>query len=228
MLKCTDPQLGELLYTYELDLLPEEDMGKFETHLFSCEYCQTQLEGFEKEADLLSKDDGFKKIAQKAAGRRLTSLNSIGEKLYPYLRPITSVFSKPAFAYLLIFLMIIPAYHGLKRRPDRRIRPVQTIQLFFDRAPADDALKIRLKSDGLICFVFEEAVSGKLYQVVIESEGGQTVFRHDAFNNFDEYGTGRLLFPQDKMKPGAYRVILTDPTSAPPFKKRQYEFKIEP
>jgi len=225
--KCTEPEQGELLYAYELDLLPEEDMKKFEVHLFDCEYCYTQLEGFEREADLLMSNREFKVMAEEAAAGRLPAAEPLVKRLRRYLWPEAPLLLKPALTYLLILFLIFPAYHGLRKLSESKIRPVQTIQLFFDRSSGEDVFKISRNSDGLISFVFEVAVTGKKYYVYITSDEGDTIFRQASFHNFDSYGTGRLLLPHDKMKPGGYRLILVDPQAPPPSNTWQYNFEIK-
>ena len=39
MSECINPKVGQLLFAYELGALPEEEVEKFELHLFECEYC---------------------------------------------------------------------------------------------------------------------------------------------------------------------------------------------
>lgn len=38
-MKCIDTQIGNLLFFWELDMLPGEETKKFEEHIFECESC---------------------------------------------------------------------------------------------------------------------------------------------------------------------------------------------
>lgn len=227
MSKCKDPDLGVLLHAYELNVLSEEDIERFEIHLLGCEHCFDQLKNFEQEAALLTSDDEVRELVGDAVREEYPQAELLLRRLWRYIWPDTPVVFKPALAYLLILLMILPAYHGLKKFTEGQIRAVQTISLFPGRSTAEDVFKISVGDDGLISFVFRGAVVGESYRVVIECEDGRVVFRDDAFRRFDEYETGRLLLPIVKMKPGGYRLVITDPRVEPPLNKQEYSFKIE-
>ena len=228
MSKCKDPDLGNLLHAYELNALSEEDAERFETHLLECEHCFNQLKDFEREASLLLSDDEAKQLIKEAATEEYPQSESFLRRLWQYLWPETPLVFKPALAYALILLMILPAYYGLRKSPEGRISPVcQVLRLSPDRSPAGDVFKISVGGDGVLSFVFRGAVAGESYQVAIESEDGRVLFRNDTFNSFDEYGTGRLFLPLGKMKPGSYRLVITDPRARPALNRQQYNFRIE-
>ena len=227
MSKCKDSDLGNLLHAYELNVLSEEDIERFEIHLMECEHCFNQLKNFEQEATLLSSDDEVRELVREVSREEYPESESFLKRIWRYLWPETPLFFKPALAYLLILLMILPVYHGLKKLTENEIRPVQAISLFPDRSTAEEVFKISVGGDGLISFVFRGAVAGESYRVVIESEDGREIFRDDAFINFDEYETGQVLLPLAKMKPGSYRLVITDPRAEPPLNRQEYIFRIE-
>jgi len=84
-----------------------------------------------------------------------------------------------------------------------------------------------LGKDGLINFVFEAAIVGESYHVIIEAKDGKVVYKNDSFREFDRNGTGRLLLPLAKMKPGYYRLVISDPRAEPPLNRQEYSFRIE-
>lgn len=227
MSKCKDPKLGALLHAYELNALSEEDTEKVEIHLLGCEHCFDRLNNFELEAVLLSSNHEVKELITEAAREEHPRSESLLKRLWRYVWPETPFVFKPALAYLLILLMILPAYHGLKRLANDRITPVQTISLFPDRSPDEDVFKISVGDHGLLRFVFRGAVAGQAYEVTIESEDGAVVFRDSAFDGFDEYGAGQLLLPLARMNPGNYRLVITDPRAEAPLNGREYGFGIE-
>ena len=227
MPKCKDPNLGALLPAYELNALSEEDVERFEIHLLECEHCFDQLKGFEQEAALLSSDNEVKQIIREAASEGYPQTESLLKRFWRYVWPETPFVLRPALAYLLILLMALPAYWGLRRLTQDQIRPVQTISLFPDRSGPEGVFRISLGGDGLLTFVFRGAVAGQTYHLVIESEDGRVVFRDDAFSRFNEYQTGRLLLPLTKMKPGGYRLVITDPRAKPPLNRQEYSFRTE-
>ncbi len=227
MSKCKDPKLGALLHAYELNALSQEDAEKVEIHLLGCEHCFNQLSNFELEAALLSSSDEVKELITEAAREEYPQTESLLKRLWRYVWPETPLVLKPALAYLLILLMILPAYHGVKELTEDKIRRVQTISLLPDRSSQGDAFKTSVGGDGLLRFVFRGAVAGQAYEVTIESEDGAVVFRDGAFDGFDEYGTGQLLLPLARMNPGNYRLVITDPRAEAPLNGREYGFGIE-
>jgi len=229
MLKCTDLKLGALLHAYELKALSDEDAERFEIHLLECEHCFEQLKSFERVTNLLSSDEEVKELIRESSTEEYPRPESFLKKLWRYIWPEMPLLFKPALAYLLILLMILPAYWGLRKVTETgtEIVPVQNINLAPSRSTGEDVFKINLGKDGLINFVFEAAIVGESYQVIIETKDGKVVYKSDSFREFDRYGTGRLLLPLAKMRPGYYRLVISDPRGEPPLNKREYTFGIE-
>jgi len=231
MSKCTNSDIGALLHAYELNALSEENTECFETHLLECKHCFEQLKSFEREANLLVSDQKVKELIRKSVVEESQESESFLKKLWRFIWPDTLLIFKPALAYLLILILIFPTYYGLRKVAETEtgteIRPVQIINLTPFRSAGEGVFKISLGKDGLISFVFEGAVVGKSYQVLIKSEDDRVIFQDDVFNTFDEYANGRLLLPLAKMKPGDYRLTITDPQADAPLNKREYTFRIE-
>ena len=227
MSKCTGPEIGALLPAYELNTESEENIERFEMHLLQCEYCFERLRRFEQQASLLSSDDDVKKLVRETGGDARSQQQTLLRRLWRYVWPEAPLVFKPALAYLLILFMILPAYWGVRELTETRIVPVQTVNLFPDRSTGEGAFRIGVGNDGLISFVFRGAVAGKAYRVAIQSEDGQVVFEDHTFTSFDEYGTGRLLFPLAEMKPGTYRLMISDPGADAASATQEYSFTIE-
>lgn len=227
MSKCNDPDLGALLHAYELNVLSEEDSERFETHLMECEHCFNQLKSFERGAALLSSDDEVKKLIKEAVREEYPQSESLLKRLWRCIWPETPFVFKPALAYIVILLMILPAYYGLKRSPERSIMRVQQISLIPHRSGAESVFKISAGGDGLIRFVFRGAIPGENYHVLIQSENGRVIFQDDSFDEFDEYGAGLLSLSLTKLKPGSYKLVITDPRADPPLNRQEYSFIIE-
>ena len=112
MSECTDPHLGALLHAYGLNALSEEDFKRFEIHLLECEHCYEQLKKFRQVAPLLRSDRDVREMVREAA-RGQEESKSFWGKLGHKLWPDTPLVLKPAVAYILILLMVVPAYYGL-------------------------------------------------------------------------------------------------------------------
>jgi len=220
--------LGRLLHAYELGGLHEDELELVEIHLLKCDYCFNELMSFERESALLTSDEDVKaRIGEVAEEEQSLSASSF-TRFWRYIWPDTPVIFRPALAYLLILLLIFPVYRWVELLTKERIRPVQTIGLFPDRSSADDdAFKISLGEDGLLTFVFRDAVVGENYRVVIHSVDGKVVFRDDDFNSFDEYETGRLLLPLSRMITGTYWLMITDVRADSTSVIRKYSFSIQ-
>jgi len=188
---------------------------------------------------LLNSDDEAREPILKADMDDIEPPESTLKRIRRYLWPETPLIFRPALAYLLILLMIFPVYRGLKmpegtdliavhERPASGISMVQNISLQSGRSAKVSVLKISDGMDGLLDFVWEDAVEDANYSVSVESQDGTVLFRTDAFNAFDDYGKGILKFPLDLMEPGNYWVKVVDPRADPPFNEKQYPFRIEP
>jgi len=214
------------LHAYELDALSDEDRDRFEVHMLSCEHCFNHLKQFEKEAALLQSDPDISRVIEEALGENPMTISSWGRFL-KYFWPNAPLPFRPAIVYILIAILIIPVYLWLTTVRDDDIRSVQTITLFPERSTAGETLHINAGEDGLITFLMRGASPDKKYQIVVTTNDGTEIFRDDDFSRFDEFGTGHLLLPIPRMKPGKYRLTITDPGAEPPLNRQEYRFRIE-
>jgi hypothetical protein len=226
MKDCTDKNLGNLLHAYEIGILSEPECEQFETHLLGCEHCHGMLESFEERASLLATSEKVKAIVGETVRRKINEEPFI-TRIWNLIWPKAPLMLRPAVAYILVLLMIIPAYQGLMRSSGEQIESLQTVRLLPGRSTADNALKASSGNNGLLSFVFRGAIAGESYRVMIVTEHDEVIFRDDAFKGFDEYETGRLLLPIAKLAPGIYRLVITDPRAADPIGTREYTFRIE-
>ena len=227
MPECRDKKLGALLHAYELSALPEYDAERFEVHLLACEHCLNEVKRFSKAAALIRSDGGIRDAIEKETITEERESESIVERVRKHLWPDTPVIFRPAFSYLLILLLAVPAYRGFVMMRENRIRQVLTLNLFPDRSSEENVINRGNQRDGLIGFIFRGALPGGVYRVIIKTEGGKVIFRDDAFSGFDEYETGRLLLPVSRLDPGEYRLIITDTRSSPPLNEQVYLFSLE-
>jgi hypothetical protein len=228
MLKCKDQEQGKLLLAYELGGLSEQENERFEIHLIECEHCFNELKGFERESSLLSQDTDIKDLIGQSVGEIQAETKSLLGKVWRYLWPETRLIYKPALAYFLILLMIVPAYRGIMESTDSQVRTIQNVMLLPDRSVSDNVFKLGTSQDGLISFVYRGAQSHREYTVIIETENGREIFRDDDFTGFDDFETGRLLLPLDGMEPGVYLLVISDPGDQSPLKRQERTFRIEP
>ena len=227
MVKCTDPKAGELIHAYELNALPEEERERFEIHFLTCEHCLKEIESFEREAAVMNYDDELKKAAKEKAGDALSESESLFSKLRQYLWPEAPIIFKPAMAYIVVLLLVLPAYNGMTRLKSRAVRPVQSISLIPMRSVQERIVRTASGTDVLISFVFDGAEEGSLYEVILASEDDEIIFSDDAFSGFDEIGMGGLICPEDKLKPGRYQLKIINPRDDTPTGTQDYSFTVE-
>lgn len=226
MKDCTNKNLGNLLHAYEIGILSEQECEQFETHLLGCEHCHSMLESFEERASLLATSEKVKEVVGESV-RRKSAEEPFITRIWNLIWPKAPLMLRPAVAYILVLLMIIPAYQGLMRSSDEQIRSVQTVRLLPGRSTAENALKVSSGNNGLLSFVFRGAIAGESYRVMIVAEDDEVIFRDDAFKGFDEYETGRLLLPIAELAPGVYRLVITDPRADALIGTREHIFRIE-
>ncbi len=228
MSECIDPRIGQLLYAYELGALPEEDVEKFELHLFKCEYCLNELHASEDMTRLLRTDQQIKQMME----TELHEQNG-GEpfliRLWKRLWPRGSLLLKPALAYLIILLLITPAYHGIVKRDTPKIRvAAQSIDLIPPiRGEAEmKVIDKKLGEQANIAFYLEGARVGEQYKVIIESPDGRIIYENDSFRAFDQNHIGRLNLSTSLFEPGIYTIKLSALGQDSPVKPQEYLFEI--
>lgn len=225
MSDCIDKGLGKLLHAYELHALSEQDVERFEMHLMHCEYCFSRVAEFSEYAEAIRSGESVKE----AVGR--TSEESSLNIIWQYLWPRVPFPFKPGVVYVLLLLLVAPAYYGFKylSAKNESLRPVQVIRLMANRNATDNTLRIGSGLDGIISFGYPAIVAGKSYQIVITADGGAEIARYDNFNNFNEFGMGELIVPLAEMKKmgaGNYRLLLTDPNADSLPKTVEHRFRI--
>jgi len=226
MKRCNNSKLGSLLHAYELKTLSGEEIEQFEIHLLECEYCFDEVQSFAEESSFLASDKAVKDlIAGFSETRQQAPLSK--KRLWHILWPSdTPFFLRPALLYIVVLLMIVPAFRGLSLLPDEQVRPIQAINLLPIRSADNQVLKLGVGDEGLINFVFDGAEAGKGYSVDIKSIEGDLIYSDSDFRDFDSFQTGRLILPLSKMKPGNYILTITDLLAQPPYDKKEYSFKI--
>jgi hypothetical protein len=222
---CTDPELGALLFAYETGALSAEDTKRFELHLLECEHCFKEAESFSKYSKMLREDEIVRDEIVKIPDSTETS-KSIRQRLWSHLWPARPLPFRPAIVYLLILVLLYPAYRGVFHTDKPDFSQVQSISLVPARSTGQATFLISSGLDGIISFVYHGAVPGKEYSVVIKTEDGSVIMSDDSFTAFDNFKTGWLRFPVNLMKPGLYRLDVRDPEETQSGNKQSYSFRI--
>jgi hypothetical protein len=224
MSRCTASEIGTLLHAYELNQLSEKDVELFEVHLLECDYCFGEADRFSGVSSLIVANKDVRKSIIEST-YEIPAGKSFLSRALSHLWPDTALVFKPAIAYIAIALLAYPAYLGLRGTDRGQIRQLQILNLIPERSAA--VATAAADSDILLTFVFYGAEPGKDYRLRIESDDNVIIFQQNDFRGFDNYETGRLLLPANKMIPGGYSLIIEDPEGEPPFNKMEYSFSIE-
>jgi hypothetical protein len=195
---CTAPRLSELLHAYELDLLDEREKEEFEIHLLDCPSCLDRVIKFQQPADLLKNDPEVTQIIQESLAK---------------FQPKQSALSR-VLKYLLEIME--------QKKPD--FGPINVLRLF----PSSTEIPEVAKGENglLIAFAFSGADLESNYRISIKSEQMESIYQKRYFSGFDQYGTGRIIIPSDKLTPGLYTLVVEDATKKQLFKKHEYSFRI--
>jgi hypothetical protein len=212
MSKCTDRNVANLLHGYELGTLTDEERERFEVHLLQCEHCHNLLTGFERESSLLVSSEAAREAVERALLPQV-GLRRFAGRIWRRLWPDAPFVFRPAVIYVVILLLIVPAYLGL-RGPDAllvtevgqtvHLSPTRTVSAAFSKT-ADD--------NGLLTFEFDGYRPDGVYRVAIEFEDGAVVYENSEFSSFDEREIGGLNLEISEMAPGRYRLTVTDAQS---------------
>lgn len=224
--ECVDRRMGVMLHAYEVGALAEGDNERFEIHLLRCRGCFEAVQSFASSADLLRNDAGVREVVREATGE--TAARSGDRGWVQWLWPARPWPLRPAVPYLLLLILLYPAYRGLQPSSPRPVIPLQAITLIPSRSAEVEGIRLQSGRDAAITFVFRGATPGKPYRVRLTAADGQTVYADEAFTAFDRYETGQILFPAERMHAGGYLLEVIDPAGSSPQNRQAYRFEVRP
>ena len=224
MSACIDSSLGKLLHAYETDGLSDHQREDFELHLLQCDHCMEEISEFDHVASLLRDDSAVHQAIARAVSESSRAQSGL-VRLLNHLWPDTNLLLKPAIGYVVVALLLYPAYLGLKDTDTGGIKELQTLTLSGTRSSLTEIPSA--SEDLLIRFRFYGSEAGKIYRVTIVSERAEVVFRDDRFAGFDSTENAFLLIPAGTLSTGQYTVNIEDLQGEPPFNVQEYPFRIE-
>ncbi len=108
-MKCTNPEIGKLIFMYELKLLSDDERERFEDHLLSCEYCMDEVWRFSPVIAGMEKHRGRILAKLEKAEVVETSPRSTVETAVTWIRsllrpaPIGIAFAVAVVAFIALF-----------------------------------------------------------------------------------------------------------------------------
>ncbi len=112
MSKCSNTNIGKMLHLYELGLLSEEDLQKFELHLLDCDFCYNNVQKFKPIADHINHYPEVRStintiVNDEEQSAKTKSTDNISKSIFrkPRLLPISTALLIIA---IVVFLIIKP------------------------------------------------------------------------------------------------------------------------
>ncbi|MCP4582280.1 MAG: hypothetical protein GY839_11750 [candidate division Zixibacteria bacterium] len=207
MAKCIDPQIGSLLYAYELKGLSEKEIERFEIHLLKCDYCLNEVNEFKDHAAIINEDDAVKQIVQDSVGDKSITI-SLWRQLWRHLWPEAKFVFKPAVSYLVIFLLAFPAIDWLTYHGKDEVRTIFAVTLLAERSPTDNI--VPRDCEVAINFSFREVIEGHSYQISIKSKDDKIVYVIEDYSGFNKYDNVCIYLPANMLKSGRYSLTIKD------------------
>lgn len=224
--KCTNPELGLLLHSYELGILPEEEASSFEVHLLDCDQCFRSLQALSPYNELLRHDENIRSQLLSETSRELGTL-SLARKLGHSLWPNTSWFLRPGIIYSVLAAAILLACLNVFWPQANRVHQTQHISLLSTRSASPAVLRKSFSDDGAISFAFRGAERGRSYGLVLIGNQADTCLQNGGFS-FDNNNIGHLLLPLSTMRPGEYRLLVASSLDEAAETFQEYRFLIVP
>jgi hypothetical protein len=184
------------------------------------------LLAFEQNALHLTTSTRIKAFVDKTASPEPTA-ESRFSRIWQFLWPDTPLIARPAVSYLVILLLIIPAYIGIGRLDRTSVRELHQVVHLTPNRSAQQALVRAGENDALLTFRFDGYQPGRSYDIEITSEDSSTVFAIDEFASFDRRGIGYISLSLPRMVPGRYQLTITGTGQDSGRVFQQYQFSIE-
>lgn len=225
---CINPKIGSLMHAYELGILTDEDAERFEMHILKCSHCFNEVKDFEPESELLASADSVlgEIISSADTGIEIASRPSALKQIWNHIWPDKPFIFRPAVAFVLILLLMYPAYKGIMPAGKLEVKPVFAISLFPMRSIEPISAKIEEGRDIILSFVYQGAIPGKKYIVELIDRSGNVVIRSDSFADFDEFEMGQLLIPHGYLDPGIYKLKISDAEDPASDDAQSYTFEL--
>lgn len=228
MAECNDPAVGLLLSQYELHLLDQDAVERFELHLIGCPACTQQLVRSQAAVDLIRLDPAVHETIRSLTHTHTTLGRRIGQAWWPNLPFI----ARPAVMCGLLVVAAAALFfldrHQEEKNPlaaaqvkstpadatqsrSSTLAPVSVIRLTTLRAAASDFV-VETGRPLVLEFSSDLALSEPLLSVSLSRPDEQGI--SEALTvAFDDQLVGRLLLPESLADSGQYLLKITSPAT---------------
>ena len=199
------------IYSESKKELKKEVIQRIETHLSTCIQCQNELEALIAVNQSLEPDE------------KASVFSSFKQKIDTL---INGLILRPAFAYILLLLLLYPAWLGLFRRDSvhgNMSEPVNLNQLYVlsqndQRASGKPLNEINLKNtSGFFAISFSipvNNINGSNYRADIIDSDSKIVWKSNKLTFIDEYGTAVIICPLKYFSAGKYTLSVFSKTES--------------
>jgi len=194
-----------VLFSEEPETLNPDEAAAILKHLQSCPLCHEELQTLKSanlELEALEKKEKPKLIKEASLWERLT------ERLIWLVK-------KPAFAYIIVLLLAYPAGRWLlyKSPPSPKVASERVYLLSEQtRITAEPTSVFRAEKDKAVrvSIPFWPDLEKQSYELVINSESGETIFAIRDFTDFGDQGFFQLVLNTDFFPDDRYILILKE------------------
>lgn len=208
MLKCTDKKIGILIHGYELGILNNDELDKFQLHLMECDYCFSQVRNFENYMSIL-RENAVVRAKIESSMQEPESTLSFGGQLIRYLWPKTPFIFRPLIPYALLITLIVASFIVQQDGTDSSgIRPVQSVRLTEMRSNGNNIVRLGPHQEVVLSFAVPRGSNS--YDITIVSEKDNTTIFQRRLTGVNEFNMGEIILPLDNLSSGNYRINIFD------------------
>ena len=200
MLDCTRPDLGDMLYAWELDMLDEAGTDLVQEHLLECEHCNRKALAFESAARVFRHDPDVRPVvAELSQTEKPTETAPV--RRFPLRRYM--------LAAALILAIGVPIYR-LALSPGPPSEAIQRLNLVPVRGSRIEPIHLEHGGTVELRFYVKGATSASAYHVTITTDDGDTTFAEADFSAFDPPGSGFVALPVHTFDVGLHHLQVAD------------------
>jgi hypothetical protein len=126
-------------------------------------------------------------------------------------------------SYLIVILLAVPAYLGLRQAQDQPVQGVQSLLLVGTRSLGDN--KVAAGQPLVVMFRIDGAREGSHFHVNVRTDQDISIYDDDHFDDFNDREMATLLLSADSLSPGQYHIEVSLPDSDRPL--HEYTFIVE-
>ena len=194
-----------VIFAEEPETLNPDEVTAIEKHLQSCSLCHEELQTL-KRANL--ELEALEKKEKPKFAKKVSVWEKISERLIWLVK-------KPAFAYIIVLLLAYPAGRWLfyKSPPSPEVAS-EIVYLLSEQTRITGEPTSVLRSDKdkqvRVAIPFWPDLENQSYELMINSESGETIFAIKDFTDFGDQGFFQLVLNTDFFPDDRYILILKE------------------